>query len=167
MADPDFVRSLGIAFLAHRLRRASETIVEGTTLFLRDNGFAAPARSVSTLLLLRRHGPMGVTEIAQRLRLSHPLIIKLTGALIGAGYAERSADPGDNRRRLIALTDRGEAEVERLDALLRVTERTLRELFAETGLDLFEAIERFEAATDTIPVAARLERMMANKGEQA
>lgn len=166
MADPDFVRSLGPAFLAHRLRRASETIVDGTSGFLGANGFAAPARSVSTLLLLKREGPAGVTGIAQRLRLSHPLIIKLTSALIAAGYAEQRADPRDNRRRLIALTPLGEAEVERLEHLLAVVERTLRALFEEIGVDLSEAIARFEAATDSVPVGKRLEQI-AGEGEGA
>ena len=167
MADSDFVRSLGLAFLAHRLRRASETILEGTSGFLAASGSAAPARSISTLLLLRRIGPAGVTAIAQRLRLSHPLIIKLTSALIAAGYAEQRADPTDNRRRLIALTPAGEAEVERLEHLLGAVERMLRALFEETGVDLFDAIERFETATDAVPVGARLERIMTAEGEQA
>lgn len=166
MSDGDFIRSLGPAFLAHRLRRASETILEGTSAFLGANGSAAPARSVSTLLLLQRDGPAGVTAIAQRLRLSHPLIIKLTSALIAAGYAEQRADPNDNRRRLIALTPQGEAEVARLADLLNVIERTLHVLFDEVGVDLFAAIARFEAATDAVPVGERLARM-AREGEGA
>lgn len=167
MDDPDFVRSLGLAFVAHRLRRASETIVEGTSAFLHENGFAAPARSVSTLLLLRELGPTGVTEIAARLRLSHPLIIKLTTALIGAGYAEQRADPRDQRRRLIALTPAGESQVERLETLLEAIQRTLRELGAETGVDLLDVVERFEAATDAVPMAMRLKRTRIRKGEKA
>ena len=105
----DFVRSLGLPFMAHRLRRLSELILEGSSAALRGAGFEGPARAGSTLLLLRGNGPTGITEIAYRLRLSHPLIIKLTGALAQAGLVRDESDPADSRRRLIALTESGAA----------------------------------------------------------
>ena len=83
--ESDFVQSLGLPFLAHRLRRVSELIVEGSTAAMARHGFESPARSGSTMLLLLANGPTGITEIAYRLRLSHPLIIKLTAALAKAG----------------------------------------------------------------------------------
>jgi DNA-binding MarR family transcriptional regulator len=146
MPDQDFVRSLGPAFLAHRMRRASELLVEGYTGFLHENGFAAPARSISTLLLLKEHGPLGITEIAHRLRLTHPLIIKLADGLAAAGYVSEHSDPADNRRRLLALTDAGLVQTERLGELLAVMERTFGQISEEIGIDLFAAIERLEAA---------------------
>jgi DNA-binding MarR family transcriptional regulator len=156
MAD-DFVQSLGLPFLAHRLRRASELILEGSSAALRAQGFSAPARAGSTLLLLRANGPTGVTEIAYRLRLSHPLIIKLTAALAGAGLVENRTDPLDSRRRLIALTEKGLEEAERFDAFLRRLAGTFEEMFAESGADLFDAVERFEQAAGARPIAERLE----------
>jgi DNA-binding MarR family transcriptional regulator len=153
----DFVQSLGLPFLAHRLKRASELILEGSSAALRAQGFSAPARAGSTLLLLRAHGPTGITEIAYRLRLSHPLIIKLAAALAGAGLVEDRADPLDNRRRLIALTAKGLEEAERFDAFLQRLARMFEDMFKETGADLFDAVERFERAAGTRPVADRLE----------
>ena len=152
----DFVQSLGLPFLAHRLKRASELMLEGSAEALRAEGFAAPARAGSTLLLLRENGPTGVTEIAYRLRLSHPLIIKLTAALAGAGLVENRADPLDNRRRLIALTDKGLAEAGRFDAFLRRLDRAFEEMFEEMGVDLFDAVERFERAAERRPIAERI-----------
>src|SRR5579864_1177615 len=73
----DFVESLGLPFFAHRLRRLSETLVEASGGWLREVGVAAPPKAVSTLLLIAAEGPSTVTEIATRLRLSHPLIVKL------------------------------------------------------------------------------------------
>lgn len=156
MAEPDFIRSLGLPFLSHRLKRASELILEGSTAALRGQGFASPARSGSTLLLLREAGPMGVTEIAYRLRLSHPLIIKLTAAMAAEGLVRDRSDPGDNRRRLIALTGRGEAEAARLLAFSDALARTFAAMFEESGADLFAAVERFEQAAEARPVAERL-----------
>lgn len=155
MAD-DFVQSLGLPFLAHRLRRVSDLIVESTTQILRRNGFDGPARSVSTLLLLRDGGAMGITEIGFRLRFSHPMIIKLARALSDAGLVRDEADPNDNRRRLIALTDKGAAQADLAERLSRDIGRTFAAMFAEAGADLFDALERFEAAAERRPIAERL-----------
>jgi len=156
MVDDDFVQSLGLAFLAHRLRRVSELIVDGTTQALQRTGFEGPARSVSMLLLLRENGAMAVTEIGFRLRLSHPMIIKLARTLAAAGLVRDEADPGDNRRRLIALTEKGAAQTALAQAMLGDVALTFDEMFGEAGIDLFAALERFEAAAERRPIADRL-----------
>lgn len=164
MAEQDFVPGLGLSFLAHRLRRASEAILEGTTEILRREGFAMPARAGSTLLLLRGNGPTGITEIAYRLRLSHPLIIKLAAALAAAGLVRDESDPKDNRRRLLALTDKGQREAARFDSFLAALAATFETMFAEAGADLFAALERFERAAETRPIAERLAAELAKVG---
>ena len=156
MSDDDFVRSLGLAFLAHRLRRASDLIVDGTTQALQRIGFEGPARSVSMLLMLRENGPMGVTEIGFRLRLSHPMIIKLARSLEAAGLVRDEADAADNRRRLIALTAKGAAQTALAQGLLGDVARTFDAMFEEAGIDLFCAVERFEAVAERWPIADRL-----------
>jgi len=161
----DFVRSLGLPFMAHRLRRLSELILEGSSEALRGAGFQGPARGGSTLLLLSDIGPTGITEIAHRLRLSHPLIIKLAAALADAGLVRDESDPADSRRRLIALTAEGAAEAARLARFSAALGRTFETMFAEAGADLYGALERFEAAAEARPIAARLEAELAREGE--
>jgi DNA-binding MarR family transcriptional regulator len=162
----DFVQSLGLPFLAHRLRRASELILEGSSAALRGAGLESPARAGSTLLLLRELGPTGITEIAYRLRLSHPLIIKLAAALAAAGLVSDDSDPADNRRRLIALTEKGAAEAERIAGFSAALARVFAQIFAESGADLYAALERFEAAADARPIAARLEAELERNRER-
>ncbi|HEV2817763.1 MAG TPA: winged helix DNA-binding protein [Allosphingosinicella sp.] len=161
----DFVRSLGLPFMAHRLRRLSELILEGSSAVLREAGLEGPARAGSTLLLLRENGPTGITEIAFRLRLSHPLIIKLTAALAAAGLVSDESDPADSRRRLIALTDKGAAEAARIERVSTALGRTFAAMFEETGTDLYAALERFEAAAEARPIAARLQAELQKEGE--
>jgi DNA-binding MarR family transcriptional regulator len=66
---------------------------------------------------LRAVGPGGATAagIARRLGVSHQAAAKAIGRLESLGYAERTADPADARRKLVLLTPRG------LDALDRST----------------------------------------------
>lgn len=159
--DGDFITELGLPFLAHRLRRMSEQFVDDYAAWLTEAGISAPARGLSTLLLLDRQGPHSVTEIAGRIRLSHPLIIKLVAQLEGAGLVETLADPTDRRRRPIALTPFGRQQVARTEAASAVISAAYRELFAEVGVDLLDAAQRAEAAVIREPFTARLRRLAA------
>jgi len=156
MDDGDFIESLGLPFLAHRLRRASELLLEGTAAYLRDQQIAAPPRSVSTLLLLKRDGPLGITQIANRLRLTHPLIIKLVARLEEVGYVSQQISPEDRRRRVISLTEAGAEQTRRIEAGVEDIERSFRELLDEIGIDLFEGVQRLEAATRDRTMEQRL-----------
>ena len=73
--EPDFVRTLGLPFMAHLLRRISDRMVADAGAFEAGLGIKAPPRTASTMLLLRSCGPQSVTGIAAQLRQSHPLVI--------------------------------------------------------------------------------------------
>ena len=158
----DFVQGLGLPFLAHRLRRLAELIVEGTRSTMPKFQLEAPARSASTLLLLREFGPMGITEIGFRLRLSHPMIIKLARALEAAGLVEDKRDPQDQRRRLVALTPAGREQADRAVNFNAVLAMAFEDIFAEAGADLLAAVEGFEAAAGRRSIAARIEAAAAH-----
>lgn len=161
MPQPDFLSTLGPAFIAHRFRRASELFLEGSNGFLAAHGFHAPPRSASTMLLLRERGPLGITEIAQALKLSHPLIIKLAAALAAQHLVEELEDPRDRRRRLISLTPEGGAQAERLVELSRIAGDTYRALGEEIGVDLPAMFERLESAVATRSIAQRIDEVLA------
>jgi len=142
----DFVSEFGRPLIAHRLRRLSDSFVDAYADWLPLAGIEAPARSMSTIILLRDEGPLGVTELAARLRLSHPLMIKLVATLEKLGIVEAVPDPGDARRRPVALTATGQAEADRVAAALGAMDRAYARLFADAGIDLLRAVEGIEAA---------------------
>ena len=156
----DFVDTLGTAFTAHRLRRASELILEGTGPFVRAHGITAPPRAVSMLLLLDIDGSCSITEIAHRLRLSHPFIVKLTDTLVAQRLVREERDGKDQRRRLVRLTSKGHEEVARLRTLLESIDRVLTEIFDEIGTDIHEAIGKLERALEERPLLTRLEQQV-------
>jgi DNA-binding MarR family transcriptional regulator len=168
--DGDFITELGRPFLAHRLRRLAETFVDGYGRWLPTVGIDAPPRSLSTLLLLDRQGPLGVTEIAARLRLSHPLLIRLTRALEAHGLTCAEQDAEDKRRRLIALTEAGRAQAAAVRAAIRVIDRAYEDVLREIGIDMMEGCARAESACRTLSFEKRLERAAAEihrQGEKA
>lgn len=144
--EEDFIVSAGLPFLAHRLRRASEQLVEATSVIQQHSGFTGPPRSASTLLLLKEEGPLGITEISNRLALSHPLIIRFVRVLLEEGYVTQQGDPADARRRLIGLTDKGRKHVAYLWEFNPVLSQALGRLFQDMGADLYSAVKKFELA---------------------
>jgi DNA-binding MarR family transcriptional regulator len=152
----DFVAELGLPMTAHRLRRASELLVDAHARWLAEAGPAIPARAMSTLLLLDETGAQGVTAIARRLRLTHPLMIELTRALETAGLVSARGDPEDGRRRLLELTPSGRRAAAELRQRMRSLEGFYRALFDEIGVDLLDAVERLERAARKRPLIDRL-----------
>lgn len=67
-----------------------------------------------TLMALAADGPMTVSALADRLAIAKPTASILIDRLVQAGDAERSEDPDDRRRTLVALTTAGLALVARL-----------------------------------------------------
>ena len=161
--DPDYVTTLGLPFLAHRLRRLSELFVDGYAAWLPSVGVTAPPRALSTLLMLDERGPAGVTDIARALRLSHPLMIKMVAQLQGRGLVVQAEDPDDGRRRLTRLTDEGRAEVGRIREAVDAIALALQEIGTEIDADLLAAVAAAENAARRESLPERLQRITRQK----
>ena len=153
----DFIQKQGPAFLAHLLRRLSDELVRGASDWYPTAGVIAPPRTTSTLLALSDHGPLGVTEIAELLRQSHPLVISWIRQLKADGLVRSRADAADGRRTVITLTAKGIAEVERLRAALKHMEATSQQLMDAAGPGLLDALWRMELACRQTPFAQQLQ----------
>jgi DNA-binding MarR family transcriptional regulator len=152
----DFVTALGPAFTAHRLRRLSDAFVESCGAWLAAQGIKAPPRAASTLRLLASEAPLAVTEIAAKLRLSHPFIIRILKELERLGLLEIARDAKDGRRRLVSLTRGGQREAERLERTAGPIAAAYASLFDDAGIDLPSALAALEAAHGRRNLAERL-----------
>jgi DNA-binding MarR family transcriptional regulator len=81
--------------------------------------------------------PLALTDLAAQLGISKQAVAVVVDEMVAHGYAERRADPGDGRRKLIALTTRGEAIRERA---LRTSAAIERELAGELGEDAVKTL---------------------------
>jgi DNA-binding MarR family transcriptional regulator len=86
----------------------------------------------AALATVERHGPLTPSELAARERVRRPTATRLIAGLEERGLVARTADPGDRRSSLIAVTPDGAALLRELrtrkDAFLA---RRLRDLPAE------------------------------------
>jgi DNA-binding MarR family transcriptional regulator len=76
---------------------------------------------LASLASVERHGPLTPSELADRERVKRPTATKLIARLEADGLVARTADPGDRRSCLIAITPTGRS-------LLR-TVRTRKDAF--------------------------------------
>ena len=68
---------------------------------------------VNTLFRLYHRGPGSVNDLADHLGVTKAAVSQLLDPLIGAGLVQRSENPEDRRMKLIVLTDKGKAQVEK------------------------------------------------------
>lgn len=160
-AGKDFVQGLGPAYLAHILRRLADELVRGGARWYPQVGVTAPPRSTSTLLALDERGPLGVTEIASLLRQSHPLVIDWCRQLASLGFIVTRTDPADGRRSIVALTEAGREEVERLRGALEHMAHASQALMDEAAPGVFEALWHMERALRDRRFEERLRRVSA------
>ena len=117
MPEPDD-ETLAEAFrsVAHRLRHLTHDTVAP---------FGITPGQARALGVLRRHGGMRLSDLAEHLRIAPRSITEVIDALQERGLAERSPDPADRRATLVALT----AEGERLGGAVRAARRDEAEAF--------------------------------------
>ena len=152
----DFIESQGNVFVAHRLRRTSDRIVRQVGEVLATLDIDVPPRGGSMMLLIAEEGPIGVVEISRRLRLSHPLIVRMTQRFADAGRATVQTDPADARRRLVAPTEKGFRQAAQLRAFNARLGGIFDALFAEIDAQVIEILDRLDAALESVPIAKRL-----------
>lgn len=152
----DFIETQGRAFVAHRLRRSSELIVEQVGVELQRMSLSVPPRGASMLLLIDERAPIGVVEISRRLQLSHPLIVRMARRFEQAGLVTIHRDPGDARRKQLTPTDKGQAEAKALRDLNGRIAAMFGQVFTEIDCDLVAMLDRLDSALKSFPVAKRL-----------
>jgi DNA-binding MarR family transcriptional regulator len=154
----DFIQQQGAAFLAHLLRRLSDELVRGGSEWYPEVGVTAAPRTTSTLLALADQGPLGVTEIADLLQQSHPLVITWIRQLKADGFIRPRVDLNDKRRTVVALTAKGTAEVKRLRKALLTMGAASQRLMDEAAPGLLDALWQMERACRRTPFAQQLRK---------
>ncbi|WP_326837249.1 MarR family transcriptional regulator [Amycolatopsis rhabdoformis] len=102
---------------------------------------------------LARLGAMTIGELAQEARLAQPTVTRSVKALESAGLVQRTSHPHDDRRVVVALTDRGRAHWDRARTRLRDNQRAAWDLLpAELQPRVVELLGALtEAVTATKP----------------
>ncbi len=100
--------------------------------------------TLMALLSEREH--ISVVQAAAALGLSQPAISQFSKQLHQRGYIRWQVDENDQRRKILALTERGREEIRRMQSVWTSVRAAATALCEETGVDFYQAIRRFEQA---------------------
>ena len=116
------VQNTRITAQLRRLHGAVLDIVSAINRSRRDETLIKQAgipldRALFPLLVsVERFGPIGIVELADRVGRDHTTVSRQVAKLEGLGLVERQANPSDRRMRETAISPKGKAMTNRLDA---------------------------------------------------
>lgn len=156
--DPLIHGEMAPGFVGLLLGQIVDRLVEEGAEVAREAGIEAPVRTFSMIMLLSRDSRT-VTELAQRLGVTHAGVIKTEKLLSGLGLVQRGQDDGDARRKPLRLTARGEEQAGRIAAFMERANRVYAGLFEEIGADMFQLACAMDAALDREGFAERIAKL--------
>lgn len=133
VALKDYVANQGGAALGARLRRLSAAIDADAARAYAAAGIPFEQRWYGVINQLALTGPLSVRDLATALGISHASVSETRKSLQRAGLITAKTDPGDSRRRVLALSASGKALVVRLRPLWDTFEQAAQQLDLEAG----------------------------------
>jgi len=128
------------AFLANMAQRLRDHISGEGAELLKENGVITPVTSVSFMLFLSESGPSSSADIAKAMNFSHQRVTSRIAELEKLALVIRVPDAADQRRKLIELTAKGQAEMSALAVVYEEAASAIEDVFTEIGDDLMDKI---------------------------
>lgn len=104
----DIVRTFGFLTLGTRLKRIGERLQADTQRIMDDMDVPIQASQYPFLAALDRLGPLTVGELAEAVGITQPGATRVVSQLIALGFVKARQAPEDQRRKMIALTRKGQ-----------------------------------------------------------
>ncbi|MCK8498207.1 bifunctional helix-turn-helix transcriptional regulator/GNAT family N-acetyltransferase [Myxococcus fulvus] len=154
--EVDFLAGLGVGFLGSRLKRLAERMQADAGEVARSLDLPVMPAQMSLLMTLRLHGPMTVGEVAERLGVAQPTVTRALGSL--EEFIETRRSPDDQRAKVLALTEKGEALLVRVQTqLLARIEPAAAQLVEGLSGDFMQGLAKVEARLAESSMLKRIE----------
>ncbi|MEU8304796.1 helix-turn-helix domain-containing protein [Actinomadura sp. NPDC048955] len=115
-------------------------------------GLDLAPRHLALLAHLEYDGPASVNELAARLEVAPTTVSLMVSDLSRPGVLERTADPADRRRRIVAIAPAFAAPIaEWLSGSASAWERVMRDLAPTERATVITALRAYEAALEQGP----------------
>lgn len=162
----DVTRELGYLPLGSRLKRVGERLQAETARFMQRNGIDLPQAVWPLLTTLDQDGPLAVGDLAAALGVSQPGVTRSIRQLQAAGLVRVVPDSGDQRRKPVAITEKG---AETLDTVRREywphVEAAVRELCVGIDGPILQQLDRIEDELDSLSLDRRASRKLTERGD--
>lgn len=140
------MENLGELAFASRLRRLSDTVASQAALVYQRYGLDFDPRCFPLFRLLSEQGPLGVTEVAERLGISHPAAIQIARELERRELVVSEKAPHDARKRLLRLSEHGQALLPDFKTVWNLIREVNEGLIRSQRHNVLWAVEELETA---------------------
>jgi DNA-binding MarR family transcriptional regulator len=153
----DIVREFGFLCLGSRFRRIGERLQADTQAIIEEFGVTIQAGQYPFLAAIDRAGPLTIGELAESVGITQPGATRTLGQLMDAGLVEARASEEDQRRKLVSLTEKGRALVERSRRdIWPGIEAAVRDLCGDLSGPLLDQLATIEEGLAATPLARRI-----------
>lgn len=154
----DALADLGFLFLGSRMKRLAERMQADATKIFEAGGHGRllPAFNV-VLATLDLQGEATIGELGDLIGVSQPAITRTVSAMVESGLVTNETHEGDQRIKVVRLTDDGRRKVAHLKATAwRQIREAARDLSVEAGsADILERLAAYEAKLVEKPLNTR------------
>lgn len=159
-ANDDFLTANGPLALASRMRRLADEILDEVTDVYAALDFDLNARFFPLLGLLASGTPIGITDAAKQLGMTHPAVSQMASELRSREYILEVADKQDERRRLMALSEKGKILIRELAPIWEAVRLEAADLLRSSEVDFLSALSRLEENLHERKFSKRIVRRM-------
>lgn len=160
----DVLRDLGAFAFASRLKRLGDRLKMEASHVYSENGIEFNDSWFLAGYMLSLHKRMTVTEMARALDISPPAISQVSSDMVKSGIIAVETDRTDKRKRILVLTDKGSAVIEKLAPLWEAIAKVTEEMIETTGYDILNGISTLEADLDEKSLLDRVNEKLNNGG---
>jgi MarR family transcriptional regulator for hemolysin len=127
-----------LVMVSRRYRKAMDAVFAENDL--------SDATSLPLRYLARQETPLRQKDLADRLAIEGPTLVRTLDMLVSKGLVRRTEDPDDRRAKLISATDEGRAFLKQISTRFSALRSALFEGIAEADIDatlrLLDQLER-------------------------
>lgn len=152
----DVVKALGFLCLGTRMKRVGERLQAETQVVIDGMELKISASQFPLLAAIDRLGPLTIGELTEALGVSQPGTTRSVNQLIELGYLEVTPSAEDQRRKVVALSPRGQALVDfaRNEIWPRI-EKAVAGLCAGLQGPILDQLAAIEAGLEKTPLHSR------------
>lgn len=158
------INELGILALATRLQRLAEQMRKDGLLIYKAHGVDFEPKWFPVIYTLHVKPGLSVVELATEIGYSHPSTITLLKELEKQKLIKSGKDKTDERKRLIQLTEKGQALINQMKPVWQIMIAASIQL-TETKNNLMKAIEEVEEQMELQSFYQRARVIMAANAE--
>lgn len=147
------MKTLASLSLGSRLRRLSDKLFTEVAIIYEQMGLTLNPNYFLLLNLINKMGPMGITQAAERLSVSHPAVSKLANKMIAEGYLIKDPHPTDKRASQLLLTEQSLCIIQQATPIWQTLKQHLDHLDSLQDKSFLIALEDFENSLQQLNLA--------------